>query len=122
MHQLFASRPDGGVGAQKTQIRVPQAIQAGFTKYTRIQAPILAIFAVPHSDPPWLAAAKDDVREKTKAFNQQFGALAEQQVKAFEEGLPKAHVVRIPNANHYVFMSNEADVLREMRKFIAQLN
>jgi hypothetical protein len=27
-------------------------------------------------------------------------------------------VVRLPNANHYVFMSNEADVLREMRAFI----
>jgi len=121
VRQLFAARPDGGVGLQRTRPKVPQDIVAGFTKYTEIRAPILAIFAIPHSDPPWLAAAKDDVREKTQAFNQQFGGLAEKQVKAFEQGLPDAHVVRIANAHHYVFMSNEADVLREMRAFIARL-
>ena len=42
-------------------------------------------------------------------------------MKAFESGLPAARVVRIPNANHYVFLSNEADVLREMNTFIAGL-
>jgi hypothetical protein len=29
--------------------------------------------------------------------------------------------VRIARANHYVFLSNEADVLREMETFIASL-
>lgn len=121
VRQLFAARPDGGVGLPRARPKVSQDIFAGFRKYTEIRAPILAIFAIPHSDPPWLATAKDDVREKTQAFNQQFGALAEKQVRAFEEGLPDAHVVRIPNAHHYVFMTNEADVLRELRAFIAQI-
>ncbi len=56
-----------------------------------------------------------------QAFNQPFYALAQKQMKAFAEALPEAHVVRIPNANHYVFISNDAEVLREMRTFIAQL-
>jgi hypothetical protein len=30
--------------------------------------------------------------------------------------------VRLAHANHYVFMSNEADVLREMRAFLSNLN
>jgi hypothetical protein len=42
-------------------------------------------------------------------------------VTAFERGLPSARVVRIPNADHYVFQSNEAEVLREMNAFIAGL-
>jgi hypothetical protein len=42
-----------------------------------------------------------------------FGA----QTKVFER-LPSAKVVRLPFANHYVFFSNEADVLREMNAFI----
>jgi hypothetical protein len=29
--------------------------------------------------------------------------------------------VRLPRANHYVFLSNEADVLREMNAFLASL-
>ena len=32
-----------------------------------------------------------------------------------------ARIVRLPDANHYVFLSNEADVLREMNAFIDQL-
>ena len=43
------------------------------------------------------------------------------QAKAFEIGLPSAHVVRLPNADHYVFRSNEADVLREMNAFLGGL-
>jgi hypothetical protein len=39
----------------------------------------------------------------------------------FEAGVPSAHVVRLPNADHYVFNSNEADVLREMNAFLAKL-
>jgi non-heme chloroperoxidase len=41
--------------------------------------------------------------------------LAEQ--NAFEKGVPSGRVVRLPHANHYVFISNRADVLREMRAF-----
>ena len=121
VRQIFAGRPDGGVGLPLARPKISQDIFSGFTKFTEIRAPILAIFAIPHSDPPWLASAKSDVREKTQAVNQQFGALAAKQVEAFEHGLPKAHVVRIPNAHHYVFMTNEADVLREMRAFMAQI-
>ena len=34
---------------------------------------------------------------------------------------PSAHVVVLAHANHYVFRSNEADVLREMNSFLAGL-
>jgi non-heme chloroperoxidase len=33
--------------------------------------------------------------------------------------VPGARVVRLAHANHYVFISNEADVLREMRAFLS---
>jgi len=35
--------------------------------------------------------------------------------------VPQAKVVKLPHANHYVFQSNEADVLREIDAFIAGL-
>jgi non-heme chloroperoxidase len=41
--------------------------------------------------------------------------------KAFETGLLTAKVVRIAHANHYVFRSNEADVLREIDAFVGGL-
>jgi pimeloyl-ACP methyl ester carboxylesterase len=35
--------------------------------------------------------------------------------------VPGARVVRLTNASHFVFISNEADVLREMNEFIGHL-
>ena len=40
---------------------------------------------------------------------------------AFQAGVPSARVVQIPQTNHYVFLSNETDVLREMRAFLKGL-
>jgi non-heme chloroperoxidase len=44
-----------------------------------------------------------------------------EQSKAFETAFPSAGVVRLPNANHYASLSNEADVLREMNTFLNNL-
>jgi hypothetical protein len=38
-----------------------------------------------------------------------------------KNGVLTAHVVTLLGANHYVFLSNEAAVLREMRGFLAGL-
>jgi non-heme chloroperoxidase len=35
--------------------------------------------------------------------------------------VPSAKVVRLPNANHYVFRSNEAEVLQAMNDFLGKL-
>jgi len=91
-------------------------VMAGTQKYASIRGPILAIFALPHDPGP--AAANNP--DQLAAFKDQ-EAIADSQAKAFEKGLPSAKVIRIPNANHYVFVSNEADVLREMNAFIEGL-
>jgi hypothetical protein len=61
------------------------------------------------------------MREAAKASSAQEVALVEKQAKAFEEGVPSARVVRLPGAHHFVFLSNETDVLREIRRFVATL-
>jgi non-heme chloroperoxidase len=93
------------------------AIQFGEQKYTKIDTPILAIFAVPHN---FDAAFKNNPAGKAAMVAADF-ARASAQANAFEAGLPSAHVVRLPNASHYVFKSNEVDVMREMNTFLAKL-
>jgi non-heme chloroperoxidase len=93
------------------------AIIAGEQKYTGFRGvPVLAIFALPHETSPYLKntaeAAAREARERETG-----GA----RVKAFEAGIESAHVVVLAHANHYVFRSNEADVLREMNSFLAGL-
>lgn len=93
---------------------IMKAIKAGSQRYTRIPVPILAIYALPRDPGPPANGA-------TPAQMEAMEQTAEAQAKAFERGVPTARVVRIPHANHYVFLSNEADVLREMEAFIAGL-
>lgn len=39
-------------------------------------------------------------------------ALSKKQAKAFEDGVPSSQVVLLKGANHYVFISNETEMLR----------
>jgi non-heme chloroperoxidase len=120
--QTMSSGPDGSVGEMRTPASVPAAALAGMKKYTSIPVPVLAIFAIPHDLGPWIRENGDlAVRAATDSFSVHETAWAEKQAKAFEKGVPSARVVRIPRANHAVFLSNEAEVLHEMTSFIATL-
>ena len=95
---------------------ITQAIMAGMQKYTHIDVPALAIFAVPHATgQPF----KDDAERA--AADARDEATTGAQAKAFESGLPSARVVRLPHANHFIFISNEDDVLSEMNAFLGNL-
>jgi non-heme chloroperoxidase len=92
-------------------------IMSGMQKYNKIPVPILAIYAVPHNRGS-LASPDAAVRAAQEARDEETTGA---QAKAFENGLPTAKVVRIPHADHYVFLSNEAEVLREVNAFVAGL-
>ena len=53
-------------------------------------------------------------------YSETVDVLAERQAKAFEVGVPAARVIRLRGA-HYIFLSDEPGVLREMRAFLASL-
>jgi non-heme chloroperoxidase len=61
------------------------------------------------------------VREAARVYSATLDALTERQAKAFEDGVPTARVIRLRGAHHYVFLSNEEDVLREMLAFLTGL-
>ena len=87
----------------------------GERRYTQINCPVLAIFALPHDHglPP------GPKRDAADAWDlKQFGPLAD----SFEAGVPTARVVRIPHAQHAVYKSNEAEVVKEMKAFLKGLN
>jgi non-heme chloroperoxidase len=118
LRQMFTASPDGHVG-MRTISFANAAILAGVHKYIDISAPILAIFAIPHDPGPWV---NNNADAKTREAIAAFDVAAEKQAKAFEDGLPSARVMRLPHAAHEIFLSNEADVLREMRAFLASLH
>lgn len=103
--------------ASSSMSEAAQAIQTGEQKYTNIPVPILAIYAVPHDLGP-IPGVDATARAAFEASDE---ATTGAQAKAFESGLPTARVVRLPHANHYIFFSNETDVLHEMNAFIENL-
>jgi non-heme chloroperoxidase len=92
---------------------VAAAIFAGGQRYTRISGPVLAITVAPG---PYRASATDSA-SRAKSDSLSLGYRMPQ-INAFRRGVAQAHVVLLPHADHYVWRSNEADVLREMRAFI----
>ena len=117
-HALDVTLLDGKPGPPR-ESPGSTAIVAGVQKYSAIRVPALAIFATPHDLGPWVAQSAE--ASKIRATLEQMESLVTLQATAFEEGVPGARVVRLPRAHHYVFLSNEADVLRELRSFLAGL-
>jgi pimeloyl-ACP methyl ester carboxylesterase len=95
------------------------AIMEGRERFTNIHAPALVIFADGDNPDP---VSGDDPQSRALTLRQALMKRnKEAQIAVFERQVPSAHVVRIPHATHYVFRSNEADVLREVNTFIATL-
>lgn len=46
----------------------------------------------------------------------------DEQINAFAAGVPSAHVVKLANAQHELWMTNKDDVVREMKNYMATLN
>ena len=119
------SAPDGWVGKQRNlpggALFIP--LMTGAKKYAAIPAPALVIFANPHSQGIWVDENTDpSVQTAAKAYSAALEALTERQETSVENGVPMAHVITLPGANHYVFLSNEAEVLKDIDAFLVSLH
>jgi len=94
LREQFEQTATGGVGKPRRESNIGDAILAGEQKYKEIRLPILAVF------------------NGNGALEAQF----------LEKSVPSARVVRIPHGQHYIFLSNESDVLREARTFLESLS
>ena len=122
-HQKWHSTSDGRV---KNTREFPgeqylMTIMMNTQKYAKIPVPALAFFAIPHIPETWMTESTDfGVRKAAEAYFTKVDLLAEKQARAFEDGVPGAPVTR-QRGTHYIFRSNESDVLREMRGFLGSL-
>jgi pimeloyl-ACP methyl ester carboxylesterase len=94
------------------------AILSGEQKFTApMRLPILAIFAEPmnrqmfRQDKSSATIAAIDAIEKDKNAH----------IAAFARAQPTAHIAKIANADHFLFLSNQAETLRAIEAFLAGL-
>ena len=106
--------------------RALKAIGEGTTKrdYSKIRASVLSMFATFRwaGDPLRYEMPKDP---QQRAVVEAFEAATMVYIKRYEKSLltavPGARIVELPGANHYIFISNEADVVREIKAFVTHL-
>jgi non-heme chloroperoxidase len=86
--------------------------------FTTIPVPSLFIIARSHS--PEKKSNEPPIDEAARTYYASLDAATDRQAKAIEQGVPTASVIRL-RGNHHIFLSNETEVLREMRIFLASL-
>jgi non-heme chloroperoxidase len=130
LHNMYEQNPDGSVGPNRTPSFVGKAIAAGSKKrdYSKIRVPILAFFAVSQ---PVISGRSEYYRFQPKTVEERAalekiyasdGAYTNRWESNMRTGVPDARILELPGANHFVFFTNEADVLRELRAFMASLD
>jgi pimeloyl-ACP methyl ester carboxylesterase len=122
--------PDGSVGDYKVPEYVSKAITGGNWKhdYSQIRVPVLAFVGYDTPEgPPQEQIRKyhvTDAAERTivEAVYGTYIGMARIRIDRIKRAVEGARVVDLWGAHHFVFLSNEPDVLREMRTFVASLH
>ena len=89
--------------------------------YPAIRAPILAIYAVYRTPADLSARYKTADSETRQGLGQIFAlwqSFAKDQRELLRKSVPQVRVDEIQGANHYVFISNRARVLKDMHAFL----
>ena len=125
LRQLFVANPDGSVGRSLLSPVIRRAITVDARvkpNYAGIRVPVLALY---QADRPFEEVAADFAirnEQERAALRQQYAATRAMYTRWQHDllaGVPSARIVELPGANLYMFLSNQADVLREVRAFVA---
>ena len=92
--------------------------------YAAIRAPVLAFFAMPPILADQIAQDRPQDDEERAALAQKYAsdlAIVNRHMSDLKKGVPSARIIAIPSANFYIFLSNEAELLNEIPRFLNDL-
>jgi pimeloyl-ACP methyl ester carboxylesterase len=133
VRQDFAVLPDGHLGQYKASTPdINAAIGRGQIgrDYSNIRVPVLVFidYPLPPDDLAQLSTVIVDGQEYQPANEAERAAITayarvetrriDHRSEILKRSVPSAHVVELPGAGHYLFLTREADVLREMHSFL----
>ncbi len=137
LRNTYELSPSGALVRFKGSQAIHEAIGAGAEKrdYARVRVPMLVFFAAPctpgrDADDLCIRHPKRPHYEpkdaSERAAVEKFEAATAVYINRWKANLRRApagvRIVDIANGNHYLFLSNEADVLSEIRRFVATLH
>ena len=126
LRQSFAVNTDGSLGKYLVPKEVQDAIFKGIEKpdFARIKSPVLAFFA--DLEPFERIVNKFAARttEEREALEQDYRfrvAIHDRHVSDLLKGVPSATIVNVPDANFYIFLSSEPQIIDGMTGFFKRL-
>jgi len=123
LRQQFATNPDGSMGESLLSPTIRRAITVDARvkpDYSHIRVPVLAIY---QKDPPFEQVRANFLirnEQELAALRQEHAATRALYVRWQRDllaAVPTARIVELEGASLYMFLSNEADVIRELRAF-----
>lgn len=123
LRNMYATNPDGSVGEYSASTdAIHKAIGEGAQKrdYSKITVPILAFFPSIEGESKY-QPKNDEERAAIKAFDDATAVYVNRYKENLRQATGGVRIIDLQGAKHYVFLSNEADVLRETRLFLAGL-
>jgi pimeloyl-ACP methyl ester carboxylesterase len=123
--QATSFGPDG-----KLRLPLSQAVSNALNKgtqeakpdYTKVQAPALSFHAI-YSLPtvfPWLPTDATQERRKAQDFlDTVLIPHQRRQVERFRQEVPNGRVIVMPDTHHYLFITRQDEVVREMKAFLS---
>jgi pimeloyl-ACP methyl ester carboxylesterase len=127
LRQQYVANSDGSVGRSQLSAVIRRAITTDARvkpDYSGIRVPVLAIY---QREPPFEEVAATFLignEQERAALRQEYAATRALYIRWQQDllaAIPTARIVDLTGANLYMFLSNESDVLREIRAFAASL-
>jgi pimeloyl-ACP methyl ester carboxylesterase len=104
----------GPNGIRRTPTSVAQGIRTGGKKYRDIRVPALAIYALPRDFGPFAGGISSPLAGIDSAATKSMA-------NAFATGVPGSKVIALAGAHHYLFLTNEREVISAIREFVSGL-
>ncbi len=126
IRSMYEMNPDGSIGKDRTPSYVSDEIGIGAIEkdYRGMNMPVLALIAVPLPPAEKWKKGAPKTQEERRASDRSDEILMEY-IHHWEDNLkradPLARVVELPGAHHYLFLDEEAKVLKEIQSFLQTL-
>jgi pimeloyl-ACP methyl ester carboxylesterase len=118
---------DGRFVRQVTSMETAQAIARSIEApaYSRVRTRALAIYAVPLPATPegfftYYPLLDAPRRDRLRSFLERSAPAVAIERERFRRGVRDSQIVELRGAHHYIFVSHEQDVLREIRRFLSK--
>jgi len=117
LRQVFATNSDGSRGRYLGSADAGRQMAEGTIRrdYKQIHVPILAFFA---GEPPARTPADADERAAIDVYRKEKEAFTQRWKRQLQQARGRITIIDLPDASHFVFLSNDAEIVREIRAFL----